>query len=75
MRQTLPVAIGAIQRTIHISDAQFGWLQAAFLSTYAVMYVGGGRLLDAIGTNGAVSPCHCATRVRTSRIRWCCCCV
>jgi ACS family hexuronate transporter-like MFS transporter len=49
-RQTLPVAIGAITRTIHISDAQFGWLQAAFLSTYAVMYVGGGRLLDAIGT-------------------------
>jgi MFS transporter, ACS family, aldohexuronate transporter len=49
-RQTLPVAIGAIQGTIHISDAQFGWLQAAFLSTYAVMYVGGGRLLDAIGT-------------------------
>jgi len=49
-RQTLPVAISAITRTIHISDAQFGWLQAAFLSTYAVMYVGGGRLLDAIGT-------------------------
>ncbi|MGB6158367.1 MAG: MFS transporter, partial [Acidobacteriaceae bacterium] len=49
-RQTLPVAIGAITRTIHISDAQFGWLQAAFLSTYALMYVGGGRLLDAIGT-------------------------
>ena len=39
-RQTLPVAISAIARTIHISDAQFGWLQAAFLSTYAVMYVG-----------------------------------
>jgi ACS family hexuronate transporter-like MFS transporter len=49
-RQTLPVAIGAIQRTIRISDAQFGWLQAAFLSTYALMYVGGGKLLDAIGT-------------------------
>ena len=38
------------QRKIHISDAQFGWLQAAFLSTYALMYVGGGRLLDAMGT-------------------------
>jgi ACS family hexuronate transporter-like MFS transporter len=49
-RQTLPVAISAITRTIRISDAQFGWLQAAFLSTYAVMYVGGGKLLDAIGT-------------------------
>lgn len=49
-RQTLPVAISAIQRTIRISDAQFGWLQAAFLSTYALMYVGGGKLLDAIGT-------------------------
>jgi ACS family hexuronate transporter-like MFS transporter len=49
-RQTLPVAISAIQRSIRISDAQFGWLQAAFLSTYALMYVGGGKLLDAIGT-------------------------
>jgi len=49
-RQTLPVAIAAIQRSIPISDPQFASLQAAFLVTYALLYVGGGRLLDAIGT-------------------------
>jgi MFS transporter, ACS family, hexuronate transporter len=49
-RQTLPVAISAIQRTIPISDATFATLQAAFLATYALMYAVGGKLLDAIGT-------------------------
>ncbi|HXJ96758.1 MAG TPA: MFS transporter [Terriglobia bacterium] len=49
-RQTLPVAIAAIQRDIPISNTQFSELQAAFLIAYAVMYVGGGRLIDALGT-------------------------
>lgn len=49
-RQTLPVAIAAIQRTIPISDQQFSYLQSAFLLSYAVSYVGGGRLLDMVGT-------------------------
>jgi MFS transporter, ACS family, aldohexuronate transporter len=49
-RQTLPVAIQAIQREIPISNLQFGRLQALFLIGYAAMYVGGGRLLDALGT-------------------------
>src|SRR6478736_2221526 len=49
-RQTLPVAIAAIQREIPISNTQFSQLQAAFLITYAVMYAGGGRLIDALGT-------------------------
>ena len=39
-----------MQRNIHISDAQFSELQAAFLLAYAFMYAGGGRLLDALGT-------------------------
>ncbi len=49
-RQTLPVAIAAIQRDIPISNTQFSQLQAAFLVAYAVMYAAGGKLIDAIGT-------------------------
>jgi ACS family hexuronate transporter-like MFS transporter len=49
-RQTLPVAISAIERTIPISNQRFGYLSSAFLLSYAVMYIGGGRLLDRVGT-------------------------
>jgi MFS transporter, ACS family, hexuronate transporter len=49
-RQTLPVAIAAIERTIPISNEQFSYLQTAFLLSYAAMYVVGGRLLDVLGT-------------------------
>jgi ACS family hexuronate transporter-like MFS transporter len=49
-RQTLPVAIAAIQHNIPISDEQFSYLQSAFLLSYAALYVGGGRLLDQVGT-------------------------
>ena len=49
-RQTLPVAIAAIQRDIPISNSQFSQLQAAFLVAYAIMYAGGGRLIDVMGT-------------------------
>lgn len=49
-RQTLPVAIAAIQRNIPLSNEQFSYLQTAFLLAYAAMYVLGGRLLDAMGT-------------------------
>jgi ACS family hexuronate transporter-like MFS transporter len=49
-RQTLPVAISAIQRTIPLSDQQFSWLQFAFLIPYAMLYAAGGRMLDIVGT-------------------------
>jgi len=49
-RQTLPVAISAIQHNISISEQQFSYLQTAFLLSYAALYAGGGRLLDLIGT-------------------------
>jgi ACS family hexuronate transporter-like MFS transporter len=49
-RQTLPVAIAAIQRNIPISNQQFSYLQTAFLLAYAALYVIGGRLLDRLGT-------------------------
>jgi MFS transporter, ACS family, aldohexuronate transporter len=49
-RQTLPVAIKAVERDIPVTNQQFSLLQTAFLVTYAFMYAAGGRLLDAVGT-------------------------
>src|SRR6202047_5274713 len=49
-RQTLPVAISAIQRTIPLNNQQFSWLQFAFLIPYALLYAAGGRMLDMVGT-------------------------
>ncbi len=49
-RQTLSVAIAAIQREIPVTNTQFSQLQACFLIAYAVMYAGGGKLIDAVGT-------------------------
>jgi ACS family hexuronate transporter-like MFS transporter len=49
-RQTLPVAIKAIQNDIPVSNTQFSQLQAAFLLAYALMYAGGGKLIDVLGT-------------------------
>jgi MFS transporter, ACS family, hexuronate transporter len=48
-RQTLPVVIAAIQRDIPINNIEFSHLQVAFLMAYAVMYAGGGKLIDALG--------------------------
>ena len=39
-RQTLPVAISAIQRTIPLNDQEFSWLQFAFLIPYALYAAG-----------------------------------
>jgi ACS family hexuronate transporter-like MFS transporter len=49
-RQTLPVAISAIEHSIPLNNQQFSWLQFAFLIPYALMYAAGGRLLDLVGT-------------------------
>jgi ACS family hexuronate transporter-like MFS transporter len=49
-RQTLPVAIGAIREEIPISNSVKAALDSAFLLTYGLMYVGGGRLMDVLGT-------------------------
>lgn len=49
-RQTLPVAITAIERDIPISNTGFSDLQAAFLVSYAVLYAVGGKLMDVLGT-------------------------
>jgi ACS family hexuronate transporter-like MFS transporter len=49
-RQTLPVAIKSIQQDIPISNEKFALLNTAFLIAYGLMYAGGGRLLDLLGT-------------------------
>jgi len=49
-RQTLPVAIGEIRKDIPISNQVKAFLDSAFLLTYGLMYLGGGRLLDVLGT-------------------------
>ena len=49
-RQTLSVAVKAIQLDIPISDPQFARLQSAFLIAYAIMYAAGGKMLDVLGT-------------------------
>ena len=49
-RQTLPVAVKAISRDIPITSEQFAFLQSAFLFAYALMYAGGGKLSDVLGT-------------------------
>lgn len=49
-RQTLPVAVKAISQDIPLTNAQFSALQSAFLLSYALMYAGGGKLVDVLGT-------------------------
>jgi ACS family hexuronate transporter-like MFS transporter len=44
------VAVAAIQRDIPLTNTQFSQLQAAFLLAYALMYAGGGALVDRLGT-------------------------
>ena len=49
-RQALPVAVKAISRDIPLTNEQFSFLQSAFLLAYALMYAGGGKLADLLGT-------------------------
>ncbi|HEX6464782.1 MAG TPA: MFS transporter [Vicinamibacterales bacterium] len=49
-RQSLPVAVKAIQEDIPLTNTQFGDLTSIFLLAYAVMYAGGGVLVDRLGT-------------------------
>ncbi|MDO6412823.1 MFS transporter [Sphingomonas sp. BIUV-7] len=49
-RQTLPWAIKNIQADIPISNQVKAALDSAFLLTYGLMYLGGGWLLDRVGT-------------------------
>lgn len=49
-RQTLPWAIKAIQADIPFGNEVKAALDSAFLFTYGLMYLGGGMLLDRLGT-------------------------
>jgi ACS family hexuronate transporter-like MFS transporter len=49
-RQTLPWAVKAIQTEIPISNQIKAALDSAFLVTYGLMYLGGGWVLDRLGT-------------------------
>ena len=49
-RQALPVAVQAIAHDIPLTNEQFSQLQSAFLIAYALMYAGGGKLMDVLGT-------------------------
>jgi MFS transporter, ACS family, hexuronate transporter len=48
-RQTLPLVVGVVQKTIPISDQQYGNLQFAFLLAYGIMYAGAGKITDVLG--------------------------
>lgn len=49
-RQTLPWAIKSIEADIPIGNQVKAALDSAFLITYGLMYLGGGALLDRLGT-------------------------
>ena len=49
-RQTLPWAIKAIQADIPVTNQIKAYLDSAFLVTYGLMYLGGGWLIDRLGT-------------------------
>lgn len=49
-RQTLPWAVAAVSKDIPISNEVKAFLDSAFLITYGLMYLGGGRLADFLGT-------------------------
>ena len=49
-RQSLPVVIKEIQKSIPISDIDYSYLQMAFLLAYGIMYAVGGKILDLLGT-------------------------
>ncbi len=49
-RQSFPIVLDEIRNTVDISQSQFGMLGSLFLIAYALMYAGGGKLLDTVGT-------------------------
>lgn len=49
-RQSFPVVVGEVRKEIPISNEQYARLTSAFLLAYAIMYAGGGRIMDWLGT-------------------------
>ena len=49
-RQSFPVVVNEVRKEIPISNEQYGTLTSTFLFAYAIMYAGGGRIMDWLGT-------------------------
>jgi ACS family hexuronate transporter-like MFS transporter len=49
-RQSFPVVVSEIKKEIPLTDVQYSHLTSLFLLAYAVMYAGGGRIMDWLGT-------------------------
>lgn len=49
-RQSFPVVVGEVRKEIPISNEEYGRLTSLFLLAYAIMYAGGGRIMDWLGT-------------------------
>jgi ACS family hexuronate transporter-like MFS transporter len=54
-RQSFPVAVTEIQKSIPLSDQQYSELQVLFLLAYGAMYAGGGKIADWLGTRRGYS--------------------
>jgi ACS family hexuronate transporter-like MFS transporter len=48
-RQVLSIAIIRIQAEFGLSDVEYGWVNTAFLVSYAMMFTLGGRMMDVFG--------------------------
>lgn len=49
-RQTLPVALSEIKKTIPVSESEYGIINSLFLLAYGIMYAVGGRIMDVLGS-------------------------
>lgn len=49
-RQVLSLAIIKIKDDFNMTDVEYGWINTAFLLSYAIMFTLGGRLIDRFGT-------------------------
>jgi len=49
-RQSFPLVVSEARKEIPISNEQFATLNSCFLFAYAIMYAGGGRIMDWLGT-------------------------
>src|SRR5262245_10680281 len=49
-RQSFPVVVGEIKKEIPLTNEQYGRLTSLFLLAYGIMYAGGGRIMDWLGT-------------------------
>src|ERR1041384_5903008 len=49
-RQSFPVVVNEITKEIPISNEEYALLNSLFLLAYAIMYAGGGRIMDWLGT-------------------------